>query len=344
METTSPVPHALLRPRAWHSATLLPDGNVVIVGGVSATGQVVPEVEVFDPVTQTFGILPVTGLTPRAYHTATLLREGRVLLAGGLSDQGEVLGTAEVWEPQMHAVTPLAAGLETARASHSAVLLPDGTVLVEGGLGQGHTVLSSREVYDPAHARFTLADPAALPAQQAPDETPSLAAAVPDDGARDVPVNRPIVLHVSSPLRVETVTAETVTLSGPQGVVAAAVIPAEGGRLVFLTPQAPLLPGVTYTLALDGPVDSTGVMLPVTTLRFPPHLWPQHSAWSSIRSIPHVFRQRPPRRCLLRRLRQKQLRMMTIGCPRHTMDRDAGVWTCPTLPCGRCRPCRPLLG
>ena len=79
---------ALLHDRAWHTATALPDGTVLVAGGIDLAGHVLAAPEIFDPVRQSFEALPSSGLTPRAYHSATLLTDGTVLLAGGVGADG----------------------------------------------------------------------------------------------------------------------------------------------------------------------------------------------------------------------------------------------------------------
>jgi len=80
--------------RYGHTATLLPDGKVLVVGGQhhDDTGASVPlkSTELYDPATRTWLLADDLG-TGRAYHTETLLRvrrrglptEGMVLVAGG---------------------------------------------------------------------------------------------------------------------------------------------------------------------------------------------------------------------------------------------------------------------
>jgi hypothetical protein len=67
---------------------------------------------------------------------------------------------------------------------------------------------------------------------------------------------------------VDPTTASTVTLSGASGPEAATVVAAEGGQLLFVTPRAPLTPGTTYTVTVNGAVDATGLLVPFTSLTF----------------------------------------------------------------------------
>ena len=87
----------LERARAFHTATRLPDGRVLVTGGfnVALGGQFCPDgdclrlsatdsIEIYDPRQGTFSSPPGAALSvPRALHTATLLPDGRVLVAGG---------------------------------------------------------------------------------------------------------------------------------------------------------------------------------------------------------------------------------------------------------------------
>lgn len=135
--------------RSLHTATTLPSGAVLVVGGqyILGSGNRI-STEIYDPVSGTWtsaASMPV----PRANHSATLLLSGQVFVAGGATGPGTAgtLSRAEIYEPDSDSWSA-AASMSTARLQHSAALLPDGRVIVVGGLSGG-TILSSTEIYDP---------------------------------------------------------------------------------------------------------------------------------------------------------------------------------------------------
>ena len=80
-------------PRRYHTATLLPDGRVLLAGGDAGNADV--KEELFDPTTSTWNI--TDSMTyGRSSHVATLLPDGRVLVAAGGA------GVAELFDPGMH--------------------------------------------------------------------------------------------------------------------------------------------------------------------------------------------------------------------------------------------------
>jgi hypothetical protein len=94
-------------------------------------------------------------------------------------------------------------------------------------------------------------------------------ASLPPDGATGVPVGDLISLRFSKAISVVTVNSATVTLAdGSQTKVGAKVVPAEGGMLAFLIPQAPLLPSATYTVTINGPTDVSNHPLASFTFTF----------------------------------------------------------------------------
>ncbi|HCX29835.1 MAG TPA: hypothetical protein DHU55_08730 [Blastocatellia bacterium] len=137
--------------RAAHTATLLPDGKVLVAGGFAGDENRLASAEVFDPATSTFAPTGNMNAT-RAGHTATLLPNGRVLIAGGYN--GSYLASAELYDPAAHTFMPTGR-MVTARSGHVATLLNNGKVLLAGGVGTGWTFLADAELYDPTTNTFT---------------------------------------------------------------------------------------------------------------------------------------------------------------------------------------------
>jgi hypothetical protein len=84
--------------RVSHTATVMSDGRVLIVGGDGETGAALSSFEIYDPSTGTFS-LGGPMVVAREGHTATLLSDGRILVAGGFGDSGSYLASAEICQP-----------------------------------------------------------------------------------------------------------------------------------------------------------------------------------------------------------------------------------------------------
>ena len=140
-------------PRNGHSATLLPNGKVLITGGWSHNARSATA-ELYDPQT---GKFEYTGsmMAPRQGFTATLLMNGQVLIAGGDSARNTPQPTAELYDPATNKFIPTG-DMVHGRVIHTATLLEDGRVLLIGGTSAGDNILSSAEIYDPDTGQFTL--------------------------------------------------------------------------------------------------------------------------------------------------------------------------------------------
>lgn len=145
-------------PRVWHNAIRLGNGNVLLVGGNSATGSQIASL--FDAGTTTWSQTgPASALTGMA---SVLLPDGRVLVTGGIydvSNDGARTNTVRIYDPANNSWTTTTSMLE-ARAHHFAVLLRNGKVLVAGGTtGSAGAIsdLRTAELFDPATQIWTSA-------------------------------------------------------------------------------------------------------------------------------------------------------------------------------------------
>jgi hypothetical protein len=157
---------SLSQARAFHTATLIEGGRVLILGGF-ADGAAVNLGEVYDPSTKTFAPVEKTEetLEKRWAHAAVTMSDGRVLVTGGFSGGpfgvfGGARRDAEILDPsslQMGSsawsglgVSNLGAGSMTrGRAGHSASLLANGLILIAGGVEAGDVAVSTAEVFVP---------------------------------------------------------------------------------------------------------------------------------------------------------------------------------------------------
>src|SRR5688572_6205714 len=101
--------------RAAHTATLLPDGRVLVAGGLSGESSAA-STELFDPATKAFANASNMSVA-RAAHTATLLSNGKVLIAGGYN--GDYLASAELYDPVANSFAPVRT-MNVARSGHVA--------------------------------------------------------------------------------------------------------------------------------------------------------------------------------------------------------------------------------
>jgi hypothetical protein len=158
--TLKPVAH-LATPRASHSATVLPDGTLLIAGGFrkgpDGRSQVyTATTEIFDPVSGEVRAGP-SMVEARSGHIAAELPDGGVLLAGGWNERG-LVRSAEIYDPARSAFVAVG-DLTEARGAATATVLADGRVLIVGGADADDDVHASAELYDPDTGAFTSTGP-----------------------------------------------------------------------------------------------------------------------------------------------------------------------------------------
>jgi hypothetical protein len=163
----------LITTRSQHTATLLPNGKVLIAAGIQQSASspgspiMLASAELYDPGAGTFS--PAADMTTgRRLHTSTLLADGRVLIAGGYGGAGGVVGygtataSAELYDPSTGTFMPTG-DMIAARGGHTAILLPNGKVLIVGGYGTSSSGgsdfpnVAPAELYDPVSGKFTAA-------------------------------------------------------------------------------------------------------------------------------------------------------------------------------------------
>lgn len=147
----------MTEPRAGHTATLLPDGRVLLAGGWSAFfPQADGRAEIYDPSTNGFTL---TGLMLPNLHpqTATLLRTGKILITGSL--QGSYCGStetdvaSELYDPATGTFAPTGSA-SLMYCGPTATLLADGRVLILPGGPEGDAPFT--EIYDPETGLFSV--------------------------------------------------------------------------------------------------------------------------------------------------------------------------------------------
>jgi N-acetylneuraminic acid mutarotase len=143
---------ALARARYFHTATLLNDGKLLVVGGTLADSSALNQAELYDTTTGKW-VTTAPLSQPRMGHSATLLSGGKVLVVGGWNGSAYVAST-ELYDPSKGTWT-VTGSLSQERQYHTATELPDGRVLVTGGWNDSFT-LTSAELYDPATGKWTV--------------------------------------------------------------------------------------------------------------------------------------------------------------------------------------------
>jgi N-acetylneuraminic acid mutarotase len=139
--------------RAFQTATLLGNGDVLVAGGATTyngtRGTVTNTAEVYTPRSNSWRSASPMSVA-RYAHAAALLPDGRVLAAGGWSlttNTDPSLASAEIYDPASDAWT-VTGSFNDARGSLAMAGLPDGRLLAVAGVDPAYRVLASTEIYD----------------------------------------------------------------------------------------------------------------------------------------------------------------------------------------------------
>jgi hypothetical protein len=122
--------------RLHHTATQIPDGRIVIIGGTatSAADPIPLAIDIFDPIAERFTTATAKLPYPRISHQAVLLDDGRIALIGG-SDN------IDIYDPIADTLTESVMVFEHNRQGFSAVGVGDNKILVFGGYNDSATML-----------------------------------------------------------------------------------------------------------------------------------------------------------------------------------------------------------
>lgn len=134
----------MLEPRSGHTATLLPDGRILIAGGMRRNQDFYSSAELYDPASSKFQFTGEMNQR-RVGHIAVLLRSSKVLIAGGWVGHGGT-DSAELYDPATGKFTAISR-MTARRGKPSATLLPNGDVLIAGGEESDNNSLASAELF-----------------------------------------------------------------------------------------------------------------------------------------------------------------------------------------------------
>lgn len=151
-------PTQAVHARYGHTANLLKDGRILIVGGAKPPaipafptdgdlGALQTDIEVYDPANGSLTVLPNGLPEGRVFHTATVLSDGKVLVAGGLTGTvgslNPVSSTVLIDPAEGFAVDVTSVPMQRPRAKHAAIYAPelDAVLLVGGAVGSAESDL-----------------------------------------------------------------------------------------------------------------------------------------------------------------------------------------------------------
>lgn len=152
------LPATMRMARAGHSATLLPDGRILITGGLSPNANY-QFAEVFDPATEKFSVLASVDNRERGLHATGQLPDGSVLVLGGETEATVPRATVVQFLADGGGTSRVLADLVRPRTLVEGAVSRDGRVFLFGGeVGPGNVTTATAEAYSAATGGATIAD------------------------------------------------------------------------------------------------------------------------------------------------------------------------------------------
>lgn len=146
--------------RANHTATLLPDGRILVAGGIGNSGSTIFATgEIYDPATGSW--TEIGGMSSgHSRHAAALAANGTVIVAGGANQQFNYTAAVDIFNPATNQWST-GASMPSARGNFTIVPLATGKILFPGG--DNGQILRAVDLYDPAANAWTAANPMPIP-------------------------------------------------------------------------------------------------------------------------------------------------------------------------------------
>jgi serine/threonine protein kinase/N-acetylneuraminic acid mutarotase len=136
-------------PRDSHTATALPDGRVLVTGGIDREAEkALDSAEIYDPATNTWRTTDTMEF-PQGLHSAALLPDGRVMIAGGVAAPMQPRFGAQIYDPATDQWR-MAGVLDDEHLNGTITPLADGRVVAIGGRTVNGEAIASIEIYAPS--------------------------------------------------------------------------------------------------------------------------------------------------------------------------------------------------
>lgn len=259
----APLVFALGGPRYGASAVALPDGRVLIWGGVDSHGNYCPQGYWYSPTNESLRPTVRTGIPLMAGQRMLVLTDGFVMVAGGWQ-AGAPAPASGQWDVVSRRFEPLSTA--PTFALRAPRLMNNGSAvftLNRDSVGQGGSAYAS---YDPQARMWSLWSPTDPRLQDA--VTLQVAGTFPASGAVGVAPDTNIGVRFSRPVSPATLSGKTLSLLGPGGFVNVEIHLVDEGRLAFLVPASDLYPDSHYTVFVQGVATPHGRAIAFTSFTF----------------------------------------------------------------------------
>jgi hypothetical protein len=146
--------------RMNHTATLLPDGTILVAAGYNGDAVWLRDCEIYDPATGTSRVVAPLAIG-RMDHEAALLPSGKVMVAGGRigGAGGTYLRSVELYDPATDSWSTIDSMAQSRISGFAMTLFSDATLLVAGGRSGPITAGPAAELLETTPLTWTSVSP-----------------------------------------------------------------------------------------------------------------------------------------------------------------------------------------